>query len=229
MKKRVLLFIACVSFLFFASCARDALKNQPQLGARLITISFTVRENLDPTYYYFFLFNFTNSPSQDETLRPYHDISTTTDRGRNWEEYIIYSPSTGAWGTLKKQAGSVDTDTQKWTDTIPFNLQNQSFYVTATAYGSTLSITLDAQRFTDINGNVPPNFILDFMSADKPIYPPDNPGGNGRVYDWLVTPEIVQVAPNFFENEQRKQYLINKNHVQAPAPADIVDWTVQVT
>jgi hypothetical protein len=229
MKRRVLLLVACVSFLFFASCARDALIGK-QVGARVITISYTVQEPVNSSFYYFFVFNFTNSPSTDDTLRPYHDISTTADRGRNWEEYIIYSPATGTWGTLKKQPGQVDTDTSKWTDTIPFLLQNQYFYIGASASGATITITLDATKFTDVNGALPKNFILDFMTATTPIYPPDNPDGLGTVLDWLVTPEIVQVTPGFLDNNLRSpQHLLNKNHAQAPAPANLTDWSVQVT
>ncbi len=58
-----------------------------------IVLSFTTKADFNPNYYYFFVFNFSNSPKTGEDYRPLPEISGP-NRGKRWERYIAFHGET---------------------------------------------------------------------------------------------------------------------------------------
>ena len=91
--------ISCVAVLMalvvFTTCARD--KTPPgeptELQPAEIELSFTTEADFSPEYYYFFVFNFTNSPNTGDEYRPVPLVSGP-DRGTRWERYIMFNGET---------------------------------------------------------------------------------------------------------------------------------------
>lgn len=117
-----------------------------------------------------------------------------------------------------------------WTDKEPEDITNQVWYLSASITRNRFTILLDPMVFRDLNGEVPANFIVDFMTFNTGIDMYSNEEDLGREYDWLHTPLVVNVEVGFEADEELNELEgpIEDAVEPPPAAANIVDWSAEV-
>jgi len=118
-----------------------------------------------------------------------------------------------------------------WTDDPPLPIVNEPWFRGITIGRNYLELRIDPAQFTDLLGNRPDSFLLDFLVATTGIDRDTNPEDFGDELDWLLRPIVVEVEPGFETDEERQRLEdpSNENTPQLPPPeANIVDWRVEV-
>jgi len=117
-----------------------------------------------------------------------------------------------------------------WTDKEPEDITTQVWYLSASILRNRFTILLDPLTFKDLNGEVPDDFIVDFMTFDSGIDMFSNPDDFGLEYDWLHVPLVVDVEVGFEANEEQDELEgpVEDAVNPPPPPANIVDWYAEV-
>lgn len=217
---------ASALLLAMPGCARDAIKGAPEL-AQSIRISATFAERLEPDVFYFFVFNFSNAFDPQASLRPEPNVSGP-DRGRNWEMYIVFHHYGGFSGPTWQARAKRPGEGAFWVDEVALSLQQQFYFISASASGTTITIELDPLELVGPDNSTPSRFILDIMTADTGIDKDTNPDDIGLVYDWidevLVVP--IEVGTRLLERELLYEEF-DDSTIFVPG-SDLVDWSVTV-
>ena len=116
-----------------------------------------------------------------------------------------------------------------WTDEIPYSVGTENWVRGINIGRNYIEIRLDAQLFTDLNENVPEQFLVDFLTATTGVDKDSNPLDEGMELDWLLRPVMVMVQAGF-DNDEERTNLANQDNTPEvpPEEADIVDWWVEV-
>ena len=117
-----------------------------------------------------------------------------------------------------------------WTDMEPEDITTQIWYLSASILRNRFTILLDPLAFTDLNGEMPDDFIVDFMVFDSGIDMFSNPYDYGLEYDWLHVPLVVDVEVGFEADEEQDELEgpVEDAAEPPPPPANIVDWYAEV-
>lgn len=155
--------------LVLSSCARD--KAGPTGGEAKpvqITIRYTLEGNISSDLFYFFVFNFSNSPKRDESSRPQPYVSGP-DRGKNWERYVVFhgaSPTTSPTNafTLQREDLPKLTPVGKAPKDIIYadmNADNNVDLITANSGDDTVSVIMN-------NGDGTFRAAANYPAGDEP-------------------------------------------------------------
>lgn len=201
-------------------------------------MEFTFRDPIEEQYYYYFVFNFGNSPLTSNGFRPYNYVYGD-DRGKNWDCYIRFKGKSGdaldKWQYAIRKPEDLDTVSPRWTEDLTYikQLSYQPFALASetSVNGSKIILTLDLQKFTTPQGSLPENFMFDIMTSKHPIENVDTQwtADDARVFDYLSLPIVVYYDPTIdFKEETFKYEDPDINSYNPPGPADITDWRVRV-
>jgi len=128
-------------------------------------------------------------------------------------------------------AGTLEGVISHWTDELPENINTVNWDQGITIGRNSFSVRLDPVLFTDLNGAIPDDFLVDFMVFDTGIDIYTNPDNQGIVYDYLLKPIVVKETVGFEADEAEYQYEPQGQEnvaVDPPDEADIVNWRVEV-
>ena len=118
-----------------------------------------------------------------------------------------------------------------WTDEVPKSVANEPWFRGFRAGNNYLELRIDPLQFTDLLGNQPDDFLVDFLVATTGIDKLTNPEDLGDELDWLLRPIVVEVRLGFNTDERRSNLEdpANENTPIPPPPeGNIVDWAVEV-
>ncbi len=180
---RIIIWIALLAGItVFTSCARDKTPaGEPtKLEPVEIELSFTVEGEISPDYFYFFVFNFTNSPNTGEEYRPLPLVSGP-ERGTRWERYIVFNGESRTEENIKTLTKS-DTPTFTAVGAGPKHILSTDVngdglpdVITANSLDDTVSVLLlgTAGRFSEhvdyeVGDEPVALALLDLTEADEP-------------------------------------------------------------
>lgn len=203
-----------------------------------LQMEFTFRDPIEEQYYYYFVFNFGNSPNTTNGFRPYNYVYGD-DRGKNWDCYIRFKGKSGdgldKWQYAIRKPEDLDNASPRWTEDLTYikPLQNQTFALASetSVSSSKITLTIDLQKFVTPQGSLPENFMFDVMPSKHPIedvetqWTPDD----AKVYDYLSLPIVIYFDPTIdFKEENFKYEDPDMNSYNPPGAVDIKDWRVRV-
>ncbi len=114
-----------------------------------IVLSFTTKADFDPNLYYFFVFNFSNTPNTGEDYRALPEISGP-NRGKRWERYIVFNGEdktvNGVWTLSKTDIGAFDPTGRGPVDIIGAALNSDALVDLATANSLDDSVSVMLQQ-----------------------------------------------------------------------------------
>jgi len=166
--------------------------------------------------------------------QPYSGVLVDLDGDSHLDCVVVNSADDPLGNSIALLEGDGEGDLQGivayWTDKEPEDITNQVWYLSASILRNRFTILLDPQAFKDLNGEVPDNFIVDFMTFDAGIDMYSNPDDYGLEYDWLHTPLIVDVEVGFDADEEQDELEGPTEDALNPPPpaANIVDWYAEV-
>jgi len=118
-----------------------------------------------------------------------------------------------------------------WTDEVPKNVANEPWFRGFRAGNNYLELRIDPLQFTDLLGNQPDDFLVDFLVATTGIDKLTNPQDLGNELDWLLRPIVVEVRLGFNTDEERSNLedpATENTPIPPPPEGNIVDWSVEV-
>ena len=168
MRYTSLIALAAAACCLVTTCARDKTVGAPTTAEPIeIILTFSTQGEFTSDFYYFLVFNFTNSPSITDDARPIWEVSGD-DRGKNWERYIMMhineagqkevfaltkaeTAAFNAVGTSPKAIAAVD-----------LNADGIEDLVTANSLSDDISVSLGAETGTFGAHN-------EYAAGDEPI------------------------------------------------------------
>jgi hypothetical protein len=166
--------------------------------------------------------------------QPYAGVLVDLDGDSHLDCIVVNSADDPLGNSIALLEGDGQGDLQGivayWTDKEPEDIANQVWYLSVSILRNRFTILLDPAVFRDLNGEVPDNFIVDFMTFDTGIDMFSNPDDEGREYDWLHIPLVVDVEVDFEADEEQDELEgpIEDAPDPPPPPANIVDWYAEV-
>lgn len=127
--------------------------------------------------------------------------------------------------------GTLEGVISYWTDEQPENINTVNWNMGITIGRNSFTIRLDPVLFTNLNGVIPDDFLVDFMVFDTGIDIYTNPDNQGIIYDYLLRPILVKEEVGFEADEAEYQYEPQGQEnvtTDPPDEADIVNWRVEV-
>jgi len=164
---------------------------------------------------------------------PYAGVLVDLDSDTHLDCIVVNSADDPLGNSIALLKGNGEGDLQGviayWTDEEPEDITNQVWYLSVSILRNRFTILLDPVMFRDLNGEVPDNFIVDFMIFDTGIDMYSNPNDYGLEWDWLHIPLIVDAEVGFEAYEEQDE-LENpyEDVTNPPPPANIVDWYAEV-
>jgi len=164
-----LLFLAVT----LGGCARDVTGSATvEPFPSQLTMAFRVRGEIDPTVWYYMVFNFTAAPSTEAAVNPM-DFISDENRGRNWELYVmLHRNDQGTdelWTFQRPRLPTVLSTALKPTDCAPADFNGDSRTDIAVACSAGNSVQLIRSRQVDIYDPVFYDNAVEINTGTSPL------------------------------------------------------------